>query len=48
MQGKENPGRYKSQLTLANRRIEAFSLAGELIRRELAGDDAAQTPSANQ
>ncbi|HIZ48890.1 MAG TPA: hypothetical protein H9810_09235 [Candidatus Gemmiger excrementavium] len=48
LQGKENPARYKSQLTLANRRIEAFSLAGELIRRELAGYDAAQTPSANQ
>lgn len=32
---KENPARYKSQLTLARRRIEAFSLAVELIRRQL-------------
>lgn len=32
---KENPARYKSQLTLARRRIEAFSLAAELIRRQL-------------
>lgn len=34
LEAKENPGRYKSQLTLARRRIEAFSLAAELIRRE--------------
>lgn len=24
LEGKENPARYKSQLTLANRRIQAF------------------------
>ena len=35
LEGKENPARYKSQLTLARRRIEAFTLAEELIRREL-------------
>lgn len=34
LEAKENPGRYKSQLTLARRRIEAFSLAAELILRE--------------
>ncbi len=39
LQGKENPARYKSQITLANRRIEAFTLANELIRRELQGRD---------
>lgn len=39
LQGKENPARYKSQITLANRRIEAFTLANELIRRELQGKD---------
>ena len=31
----ENPDRYKSQLTLARRRIAAFTLANELIQREL-------------
>lgn len=35
LEGKENPTRYKSQLTLARRRIEAFTLADELIQREL-------------
>ena len=35
LEEKENPARYKSQLTLAKRRIEAFTLANELIRREL-------------
>lgn len=35
LEGKENPARYKSQLTLARRRIEAFTLANELILREL-------------
>ena len=35
LEGKENPARYKSQLTLARRRIDAFTLANELIRREL-------------
>lgn len=32
---KENPSRYKSQLTLARRRIEAFTIARNLIEREL-------------
>lgn len=32
---KEDPIRYKSQLTLAKRRIEAFTIANELIQREL-------------
>lgn len=35
LEGKGDPARYKSQLTLARRRIEAFCLAGDLIRREL-------------
>lgn len=35
LEGKENPARYKSQLTLARHRIEAFTLASELILREL-------------
>ena len=35
LEEKENPDRYKSQLTLARRRIDAFTLANELIQREL-------------
>lgn len=35
LEAKGDPARYKSQLTLARRRIEAFCLAGELIGREL-------------
>lgn len=35
LEAKENPARYKSQLTLARRRIEAFTLANTLIEREL-------------
>ena len=35
LEGKENPSRYKSQITLANRRIQAFGLAVWLIEREL-------------
>lgn len=34
LEAKENPARYKSQLTLARRRIEAFTLANALIERE--------------
>lgn len=34
-EAKEEPGRYKSQLTLARRRIEAFTIANALIQREL-------------
>ena len=35
LERKRNPARYKSQITLAKRRIRAFSIAGELIAREL-------------
>lgn len=31
---KENPERYKAQITLAERRIRAFELANALIERE--------------
>ena len=34
---KENPERYKSQITLAQRRIRAFELANSLVERELGG-----------
>ncbi|MBN3555787.1 hypothetical protein JYA63_16030 [Fictibacillus nanhaiensis] len=35
LKGKENPNRYKSQITLAQRRIEAFELSVFLIEREI-------------
>lgn len=35
LEGKEEPQRYKSQITLAKRRIRAFTIANELIEREL-------------
>lgn len=35
LEAKEDPRRYKSQITLAKRRIEAFTIAGKLIEREL-------------
>lgn len=35
LETKENPSRYKSQITLAKRRIAAFTLANALILREL-------------
>ena len=34
---KDNVSRYKSQITLAKRRIEAFTIALELIREKLHG-----------
>ena len=35
LEAKENPTRYKSQITLAKRRIEAFELSVYLIEREI-------------
>ena len=35
LESKENPRRYKSQLTLARRRVAAFELANSLIEREI-------------
>lgn len=35
LEAKPEPARYKSQITLAKRRIEAFTIAGALIEREL-------------
>lgn len=35
LQGKENPARYKSQITLAQRRVKAFEIAAALIEKEL-------------
>jgi len=35
-EAKENSGRYKSQITLAKRRVTAFEIANHLIESELA------------
>lgn len=35
LEAKNDPKRYKSQITLAKRRIEAFTIAGDLIQREI-------------
>ncbi|TDL82423.1 hypothetical protein [Peribacillus frigoritolerans] len=35
LEAKENPNRYKSQITLARRRIEAFEISVFLIEREI-------------
>ena len=35
LRAKENPERYKSHITLAERRIKAFEIAHGLIEREL-------------
>lgn len=32
---KENPDRYKSQITLAKRRIVAFEISSQLIEKEI-------------
>jgi len=35
LEAKEEPSRYKAQVTLAKRRLEAFQIAAELVQREL-------------
>ena len=35
LEGKENPARYRSQITLAKRRIQAFTISVALIEKEL-------------
>ena len=37
LEAKETPSRYKSQITLAKRRIAAFELANHLIENEIGG-----------
>ena len=39
LEEKENPARYRSQITLAKRRIEAFTIANAQIERELSALD---------
>lgn len=38
LQSKERPERYKSQITLAERRVKALILANELIEKEIKKD----------
>ena len=38
LQAKENPARYRSQLTLAERRIAAFTIASRRIDKALADE----------
>lgn len=35
LEAKENPARYKSQITLAQRRVKAFELANDLIAQQI-------------
>ena len=35
LEGKPDPAHYKSQITLANRRVAAFEIAVALIEREM-------------
>ncbi|MBO5183431.1 MAG: hypothetical protein J6B64_03430 [Bacilli bacterium] len=35
LESKENPKRYKSQITLAKRRVKAFEIANYLIENEI-------------
>jgi len=37
LEAKGDPARYKSQITLARRRVAAFTLASELVEKELDG-----------
>ena len=37
LEGKENPRRYQSQITLAKRRVKAFEIANCLIKKEMEG-----------
>ena len=39
LEAKDDPNRYKSQITLARRRIQAFGLANRLIEREINRED---------
>lgn len=39
LESKENPNRYRSQITLAKRRIAAFEIAVDLVEREMGEHD---------
>ena len=46
LESKENPARYKSQITLAKRRVTAFEIANALIEKEI-GKNGIQESSHN-
>ena len=46
LESKENPARYKSQITLAKRRVTAFEIADALIEKEI-GENGIQESSHN-
>lgn len=39
LEAKENPSRYKSQITLATRRVKAFEIANCLIENEMGNEE---------
>ena len=39
LEAKEQPQRYKSQLTLARRRVQAFEIANDLIAEKLRAEE---------
>lgn len=48
LEGKGEPRRYASQITLARRRIDAFSLANGLIEAELDKRQSSESIQTNQ
>lgn len=44
LEAKEEPKRYKSQITLAKRRVTAFAIASELIEKELKKQEESTCP----
>jgi len=42
-EAKENKDRYRSQITLAQRRVKAFEIANALIKNELEGEASAKS-----
>ena len=44
LQAKEKPERYRSQITLAERRVKAFEIANDLIEKEVHNSEQEETP----
>ena len=44
LQAKEKPERYRSQITLAERRVKAFEIANILIDKEIHNREQEKTP----
>ena len=43
LQEKEKPERFKSQITLAERRVKAFEIANDLIEKEISNREKKRT-----